>query len=96
MGEALSLCGGGTKAKRGDGRTFGKQVTKRPSAGTSGGDVVPRRRASLAREKPRGLARSAPVAGAMSACLERRSPVIRWFTGATVVNTGGNSHPEIT
>ena len=77
MGEALSLCGGGAKAKRGDGRAFGKQAKKRPSVGTSEGDPVPRRRASLAREDPRGLARSAPVGGALSACLERRSHVIR-------------------
>ena len=77
VGEALSLCGGGAKAKRGDGRAFGKQAKKRPSVGTSESDPVPRRRASLAREDPRGLARSAPVGGALSACLERRSHVIR-------------------
>ena len=77
VGEALLRCGGGAKAKRGDGRAFGKQVKKGPSVGTSGGDVVPSRRASLAREEPRGLARSAPVGGALSACLERRYHVIR-------------------
>ena len=63
VGEALSLCGDGAKANRSDGRAFGKQVEKCPSVGTNGGDVLPRRRASLAREEPRGLARSAPVGG---------------------------------
>ena len=74
VGEAFPLGDGGAKTNRDDGRAFGNPAKKRPG-GSSGGGIVPGRRMSLGRERPRGLARSAPVSGALF-CALRNAPQV--------------------
>ena len=77
VGEAFPLGGGGAKTNRDDGRAFGNPAKTRPggSSSSSGGGKVPGRRVSLGREGPRGLARSAPVSGALL-CALRNAPQV--------------------